>query len=146
MSDRLAGLVLSGLAVWYWVTASGFEATIGDPLGPAVFPMALAVPLGLRGLYMGLRPDPEPDWTAAMDQQQFGLALAAFVAYAYLLEPLGFVVATALGTAVMGLLLGARPWQAGATGVAAAVVLFLLFNNLLGLPLPAGVLGGLAAP
>ena len=146
MSDRLAGLVLLGLAVWYGVAASGFEAMIGDPLGPAVFPMALAIPLALLSLYMVVRPDPEPDWARGRALLRQGLALAAFVAYAYLLEPLGFVVATALGTAVMGLLLGARPWQAGATGVAAAVVLFVLFNNLLGLPLPAGVLGGLAAP
>ncbi len=146
MGDRLAGLALLGLAVWYGVVASGFEAAIGDPLGPAAFPIALAVPLALLSLYMILRPDPEPDWARGRAPVRQGLALAAFVAYAYLLEPLGFVVATALGTAVMGLLLGARPWQAGATGVAAAVALFLLFNNLLGLPLPAGVLGGLGAP
>ena len=58
-----------------------------------------------------------------------------------LLEPLGFVVSTFLAVAVLGCLLGARPWQAGGAGVAIGVVLFVLFDILLGLPLPAGVLG-----
>ena len=68
------------------------------------------------------------------------LALVALVAYAYLLEPLGFLVSTFLAVAAVGPLLGARPWQAGAAGGAIAVVLFVLFDTLLGLPLPAGVL------
>jgi putative tricarboxylic transport membrane protein len=142
VSDRLAGLVLLGLAVWYGLTARGFEAMIGDPLGPAVFPMVLAVPLGLLSLYLVARPDPEPDWARGRSLLKQGLALVAFVAYAYLLEPLGFLVATALGTAVLGALLGARPRHAAATGVATALVLFVLFDILLGLPLPAGVFGG----
>ena len=65
------------------------------------------------------------------------------MAYAYLLEPLGFIVSTFLAVMVLGWLLGARLWQAGAAGVAIAVVLFVLFDTLLGLPLPAGVLGDL---
>ena len=142
MSDRLAGLLLLGLAVWYGLTARGFEAMIGDPLGPATFPIVLAVPLGLLSLYLVARPDPEPDWARGRALLKQGLALVAFVAYAYLLEPLGFIVATLLGTALLAALLGARPRHAAATGVATALVLFVLFDILLGLPLPAGVLGG----
>ena len=47
---------------------------------------------------------------------------------------LGLVVA-------LGMLLDAKPWQAAAAGLGIAVVLFALFNNLLNLPLPTGVLG-----
>lgn len=140
MSDRLAGLVLLALAVAYGVTATGFQAMIGDPLGPAVFPLVLAIPLGVLSLYLIARPDPEPDWARGRALLKQGLALAAFVAYAYLLEPLGFVVASVLAVAALGWLLGARLWQSAAGGLAIALVLFLLFNNLLGLPLPAGVL------
>ena len=35
--------VMMALAVAYGVTASGFQAMIGDPLGPAVFPLVLAI-------------------------------------------------------------------------------------------------------
>jgi putative tricarboxylic transport membrane protein len=140
MSDRIAGLVLLALAVAYGVTASGFQAMIGDPLGPATFPLVLALPLGLLSLYLIARPDPEPGWARGRVLLKQGLTLVAFVAYAYLLEPLGFVVASILAVAALGWLLGARLWHAAAAGLAIALVLFLLFDTLLGLPLPAGVL------
>lgn len=141
MSDRLTGLALLALAVIYGVTASGYEAMIGDPLGPAVFPLVLAIPLGVFSLYLLVRPDPEPAWARGRALLRQGLALVAFVAYAYLLEPLGFIVTTVLGVMALAWLLGARLWQGGAAGLAIALVLFVLFNNLLSLPLPAGVLG-----
>jgi putative tricarboxylic transport membrane protein len=141
VSDRLTGLALLALAVAYGLAASGYQAMIGDPLGPAVFPIVLAIPLGLLSLYLIVRPDPEPDWPRGRALLKQLLALVAFVAYAYLLEPLGFLVSTFLAVLVLGWLLGARLWQAGAAGVAIAVVLFVLFDTLLGLPLPAGVLG-----
>lgn len=48
---------------------------------------------------------------------------------------------TLLAVVALGWLLGARLWQAAVAGAIIAVVLFVLFNNLLGLPLPTGVLG-----
>lgn len=141
MSDRLTGLVLLVLAVAYGITAGGYQALIGDPLGPAVFPVALAFPLGLFGMYLIARPDPEPAWPRGAALLKQIAAVAVFVAYAYLLEPLGFIVSTFLGVVVLGWLLGARLREAAAAGVAIAVVLFVLFDAVLGLPLPAGVLG-----
>jgi putative tricarboxylic transport membrane protein len=141
VSDRLTGLLLLALAVAYGVTAGGYEAIIGDPLGPAVFPIVLAIPLGLLSLCLILRPDREPAWPTGAALLKQILALVAFVAYAYLLEPLGFVVSTFVAVVVLGWLLGARLLEAGAAGVGIAVVLFVLFDTLLGLPLPAGVLG-----
>ena len=83
----------------------------------------------------------EPEWPRGRALRKQVLALIAFVAYAYLLEPLGFVASTFLAVAVLGRLLGARLWQAAAAGAAIAIVLFVLFDTLLSLPLPAGVLG-----
>jgi putative tricarboxylic transport membrane protein len=141
VSDRLAGLALLALAVAYGVTAGGYQAMIGDPLGPAVFPVALAIVLGLLSLYLIVRPDAEPDWPRGRALVKQALTVAAFVAYAWLLEPLGFLVSSFLAVVVLGWLLGARLWQAAAAGAAIAVVLFVTFDTLLGLPLPAGVLG-----
>jgi putative tricarboxylic transport membrane protein len=143
VSDRLTGLALLALAVAYGIAASGYQAMIGDPLGPAVFPMALAIVLGGLSLYLIVRPDPEPDWPKLRALLKQVLTLVAFVAYAYLLEPLGFLVSTFVAVVVLGWLLGARLLQAGAAGVAIAAVLFVLFDTVLGLPLPAGVLDAL---
>jgi putative tricarboxylic transport membrane protein len=137
------GLALLALAVAYGIAAGGYQAMIGDPLGPAVFPMALAIVLGLLSLYLIVRPDPEPDWPRGRALLKQVLTLVAFVAYAYLLEPVGFLVSTFVAVVVLGWLLGARLWQASVAGVAIAAVLFVLFDTLLGLPLPAGVLEAL---
>jgi putative tricarboxylic transport membrane protein len=141
VSDRLTGLILLALAVAYGIMASGYQAIIGDPLGPAAFPIVLAIPLGLLSVYLIIRPDREPAWPKGPALLKQSLAIVAFVAYAYLLEPLGFLVGTFLAVVVLGWLLGARLRQAGAAGVGIAVVLFVLFDNLLGLPLPSGLLG-----
>ena len=143
MSDRLTGLVLLALAVAYGIMASGYQAMIGDPLGPAVFPIALAIPLGLLSVYLIIRPDREPAWPRGPALLKQILAIVAFVAYAYLLEPLGFLVSTFLAVVALGSLLGAGLPQAGAAGVGIAVLLFVLLDTLLGLPLPGGVLGSL---
>lgn len=140
MSDRLTGVVLLALAVAYGITASGYQAMIGDPLGPAVFPVVLAIPLGLLSAYLIIRPDREPAWPKGPALLKQLLAVVAFVAYAYLLEPLGFLVSTFLAVLALGRLLGASLRQAGAAGVAISVVLFVLFDGLLGLPLPLGLL------
>jgi putative tricarboxylic transport membrane protein len=141
VSDRLTGLVLLALAVAYGITASGYQAMIGDPLGPAVFPVVLAIPLGLFGVYLIVRPNREPDWPKGPALLKQVLALVAFVAYAYVLEPLGFVVSTFLAVVALGWLLGASLYQASAAGAGIALALFVLFDSLLGLPLPPGVLG-----
>ncbi len=141
MSDRLTGVALLALALAYGIAGGGYQAMIGDPLGPAAFPVALAIALGLLSLYLIVRPDREPDWPRGRALGKQALTLVAFVAYAWVLEPLGFIVSTFLAVMVLGWLLGARLWQAGAAGVAIALVLFVAFDTLLGLPLPAGVLG-----
>lgn len=61
---------------------------IGDPLGPAVFPLVLAVPLAAFSLYLLLRPDPEPNWPWGQALLKQGFAVLALLSYAYLLEPL----------------------------------------------------------
>lgn len=140
MSDRIAGLVLLVLAVAYGFTATGFQAMIGDPLGPSVFPLVLAIPMAVFSLYLLLRPDPEPDWPRGWPLLKQAAALAVFVAYAFLIEPLGFIVTTFLAVIALGWLLGATLGQGALAGFGIAVVLFVLFHYALSLPLPTGVL------
>lgn len=63
------------------------------------------------------------------------------VAFALLLETLGFILATAGLALGVALLFGARPWLALVTGVVTSVALWALFDKLLDLPLPKGFFG-----
>lgn len=136
MSDRILGLVILGLAIWYGWTAGSYEANFGDPLGPAAFPQMLAVPAALLSLFLILRPDPDPAWAERRQGLFQVVTIAVLVAYAFFLEDLGFVLATTLAVIAMSRLLGAGWLKSAVSGVVMAVGLFVLFDTLLGLPLP----------
>lgn len=136
MSDRLTGLLIAALAIWYGWTANTFEEGFGDPVGPSAFPKLLAVPMGLFALYLVVRPDPEPAWPRGGSLVRQGAMLAALVVYPLVLEPLGFPLATALALFVMsGLLRGPRN-GAAISAVAISLGLFVTFDQILGLHLP----------
>ena len=140
MSDRLAGLVLLGAGRGLWRHGQRLQ---GDDRRSA----------GSGGLSPGARDParrvqplhdrparPRARLGARPGAAQAGAGADRLRGLRLLLEPLGFILATLLDVAVLGWLLGAKLWQSAAAGLGIALVLFLLFNNLLGLPLPAGVL------
>ena len=136
MSDRILGLIILGLAIWYGWTAGSYEASFGDPLGPAAFPQILAAPTALLSLLLILRPDPDPGWVVGGPALRQAATVAVLLAYAFFLEDLGYILATALGAITMSRLLGAGWLKSTAAGVMLAVALFVTFDTLLGLPLP----------
>lgn len=136
MGDRILGLIILGLAIWYGWTAGSYQASFGDPLGPAAFPQMLAVPTALLAVFLILRPDPDPQWGVGGQALRQVATVAVLLAYAFFLEDLGFILATALGSIAMSRLLGAGWTKSSVSGVVMAVALFVLFDTLLGLPLP----------
>lgn len=130
------GLVFLALSIWYGVTAGTYEASFGDPLGPAAFPTMLAIPAGLFSLYLIVRPDPDPDWATGGPLLRQVATLAVLIGYALFLEDLGFVLATFVAVLLQGRLLGAGWLKSAVSGAVMSVVLFGVFDGLLGLPLP----------
>lgn len=137
MTDRLVGLLLLALSIGYGVIAGSYQASFGDPLGPAAFPMIVAVPAAILSLAMALKPGPDAVWPSGRAFLAQGAALAILVGYALLLEPLGFPLATTLGVLLLARLIGASWVQGTLAGVALAALLFFVFDRLLDLPLPA---------
>jgi putative tricarboxylic transport membrane protein len=140
MSDRLAGLFFVAFSIWYGYTAQFYTQAFTDPLGPSAFPELLAVPLAVFGLYLLLRPDPDPEWVRGRPLlKQLG-TIVVLTAYAFLIEPLGFIIATLTCTIFLAASLGARWLPATVSGIASGIGFYLLFDRLLELPLPAGPL------
>jgi putative tricarboxylic transport membrane protein len=138
LSDRLAGAAAVAVALWYGWTAQSFVQGFGDPAGPAVFPTVVAVPMGVLGLVLVLRPDPDPSWGRGPVLLRQGLSLATLLAYPALLQLTGFPIATALAGAAVARVLNARWPAALTTGAVLGVGLYLLFVYGLGLMLPLG--------
>lgn len=136
LSDRIAGAVILALAAWYWWVAEGFSESFGDPVGPAAFPQMVAVPTAAFALFLILRPDPDPVWIHVPGVWRQLATVATLFAYPYLIEPLGFPAATFLAGAALSRVLGAGWLAAALTGAALGPGLYILFDPLLGLPLP----------
>lgn len=136
LSDRLAGAIVLALAVWYHRTAEGFSESFGDPVGPSAFPQMIAVPTGALALFLLVRPDPDPKWLHLPGAWRQIATLVTLLAYPTLIEPAGFPAATFLGAAALSRILGASWLGATAVGLAVGPGLWLIFDPLLGLPLP----------
>ncbi len=139
IADRILGVVLMALGLVAAWSAMQLEVPFAaDPLGPSPFPATVALVMALCGLGMVLRPVhgfSRPERLAAPP-----LLVLAMIGYALLMVPLGFMIASALMATVVALLFGARMAAAGVVGVTTAVALWLLFDKLLDLPLPKGIL------
>jgi putative tricarboxylic transport membrane protein len=136
VSDRLAGLALLLVSAGYLWAAGGYQASFGDPLGPAAFPRMIAVPAVLLSVLLIVWPGREADWAGGLRLLRQAAALGLLVGYALLLEPLGFVPATFLAIAGLAMLMAAGPVKAIAAGAVLAPGLYLIFDRLMGLPLP----------
>ncbi|MGB0385792.1 MAG: tripartite tricarboxylate transporter TctB family protein [Ardenticatenaceae bacterium] len=140
VTDRITGVLLLLFGIWYTWIGSALKAPIlGDVLGPAAFPTLLGVLLCLLSIYLIVRPDPDPDWpTDITIWIKLGLIILSFVAYAYLIKPLGFMLATTLEMIVLSYLFDGPRVKSIIASIVFSVFLFILFNNILALGLPTG--------
>lgn len=142
MSDRIVGLGLMVLAAWYGWTAGEYQAEFADPLGPSAFPQLLSPFIAGLGLWLVLRPDPDPVWPDTATLLAQGASVALMLTYALALRPVGFLISTAVLATVLTVMLGARLLPAAASGISISVGCYVLFTYALELSLPTGTLLG----
>lgn len=141
MSDRIVAVFLLALALAFGIQAWSY-VPIGftDHLGARVFPLAVAlfmIPLTLV-LFFG-RHFAET-WPSAKAWRVVILSMSVLVAYALIIEYVGFLVATTAVFIVYGLLYGTRWWKTVNAGIVASIVLYALFVWALDMYLPVGSL------
>jgi putative tricarboxylic transport membrane protein len=125
-----------------------------DPVGPRLFPiviggilillavvLAVAIPRGSVGeadAGEDVDPNTPGDWRTV------GLLVGLFVAVIVLVEPLGWVITSALMFAGAATVLGNRHYVRNIViGAVLALISFYGFYSGLGIPLPAGILDGI---
>lgn len=142
MSDRTLGAVCviasAGMA---WAARDYAAAISYEPVGPRAFPLLLAAALALGGLWLVVRPTLRGGAVfRGVPLQPTLLCAAAVLAYALLFELLGFALATAVMALPVGMAFGGSWKQSLAAGASLGLVLFLMFDKLLDVVLPTGVL------
>ena len=117
VSDRILGGACVALAAFFIWAATRIELSfISDPVGPRTFPIIIGVLVGLCGLAIMLKPDPDPEWPATGRMIEIA---AAFLSWR----------------------LGAGPLQAAIAGVTISLGIYVVFHLILGLSLARGPLG-----
>lgn len=142
MSDRILGAVCvvasAGMA---WASSDYAAAISYEPVGPRAFPLLLAGLMAAGGLWLVLRPTLRGAGVFhGVPLKPTALCAAAVLVYALLFELLGFTLATALMAVPVGLAFGGSWKQSLAGGAGLGLVLFFLFDKLLDVVLPTGVL------
>jgi putative tricarboxylic transport membrane protein len=144
VNDRVLGVAALLLAVFLTVFGWGLEAPFAyEPVGPRAFPLGLALVIGLCGAWLVYKGggDAEPNPEGA--NLRITIMAALIAAYALMFVWLGFVLANVAMVTVVGRLFGGSWVKSLTAGVVMSVAFFLLFDKLLDVVLPTGLLGGL---
>ncbi|MFK3660349.1 tripartite tricarboxylate transporter TctB family protein [Scandinavium sp. NPDC088450] len=140
MSDRIfAGiwllLCLGGLLV-AWQLHSEYSY---EPVGPRPFPLGIISLMVFCSVALLLRRPDTVEWPHHKVLQRLVVMVIVLLMYAWGFEWLGFPLATAILTAIIGMLFGATLPAAGISGVVLGLVLWYAFDRLLDVTLPLGV-------
>lgn len=149
--ELIASVTLGGAmlvaAVLILVDAARLPTT-SDAVGPGAVPLLVGVLLGAVGAVLAIRAGlrlagaPHGAPRPAGGAVRVGVMVLVLVVFAVLLPVLGFVLSSAALFAVTALLLGAPSvGRAVAYGWGLAAIVFLVFDRLIGLALPAGPWG-----
>jgi putative tricarboxylic transport membrane protein len=139
-TDRIAGIVIIVFALLYGFEATRLKAGFGSgAIGPKDFPLFLAGLMLLMGIGLLISGSSfKASWPNQKSWLDVTLVVGSFIAYAYLIVPIGFIAATTLETGLVSHRFGAKWWQALATGFGISVALYALFVWGLGVSLPIG--------
>lgn len=153
LTDVASGLLAAALGTAVALYARTFPAMPGQPVGPGLFPLVVGLGLVVFGMALivgGVRTRQSlaielDDWVRRPRLRlHFVLVVADVIFYALAVDRLGFFITAFLFLSILFLAFDVkRAWVAP---VAAAVTLAIHygFYTLLRVPLPWGILGGIA--
>ena len=139
MSDRIFAAVWIMLCVGGLLIAWQIHSEYSyEPVGPRPFPLGILGLMLLCSVAMLLRHPDTITWPARRVLQRLLVMVIILMAYAWGFELLGFPLATAILTAVIGVLFGATLPAAAISGAVLGMLLWYAFDNLLDVTLPLG--------
>ncbi len=121
--------------------------TTFSAVGPRAFPILIGIGMLLCGFWLGWQ-----TWQkqaagvkfAALDKADWktlGMTALVFLVYLLIFEPVGYLISTTLFMCVAARVLGSRAWLRDViVAVATSGVIYYLFNGLLKVGLPKGLL------
>jgi putative tricarboxylic transport membrane protein len=141
MSDRILGAVCVVASAGMAWAARDYAAAISyEPVGPRAFPLLLAGLMAVGGSWLVLRPTLRGGVFSDVPLKATAFTALAVLVYALLFEVLGFALATALMAVPVGMAFGGSWKQSLVAGAGLGFTLYFLFDKLLDVVLPTGLL------
>ena len=134
--------VCATLAVMAWPYQAAFSY---EPVGPRAYPLLMLGLMGLGLLYLAIRPTPivRKDDEPALDRETLTKIVACIgllILFAATFESLGFILSAVLVGVPMARLYGGSWLHSAVVVVAMSLLLYWLFDRMMDVPLPLGLL------
>jgi len=117
-------------------------------VGPRFFPILIGVGMILSGVWLGVQTWQKQRIGATlaeleeMDWRTWGAAALVLLLYIFVLVPLGYLIATTAFLFLQARIFGSKAWLRDViVSVGISLLVYLFFNGILKIGLPAGVLG-----
>lgn len=144
-SDAILGGGAALLGVAVFINSMSFPKMDDGTPGPSLFPQILAVLLvafGVTIVFQSMRPHTKVDRNyTTLSILKAGGVLLAIAAYILVVQKVGFLITATLILLGLMLMLGARLRVSLPAAVAIALFSLILFEKVLRVPLPPGLLG-----
>ena len=141
MSDRILGAVCVAVGAGMAWAARSYVAPISyEPVEPNSFPMLMAGLLAVCGAWLVVKPSLRGTVMTRAQLKPFAMSVLAVFIYAGLFELLGFTLATTVMALPVGMAFGGGWKKSLMGGIGIGLALYLLFDKLLDVVLPTGVL------
>ncbi|MBH3413744.1 MULTISPECIES: tripartite tricarboxylate transporter TctB family protein [Pseudomonas] len=134
--------VCAALAVMAWPYQAAFSY---EPVGPRAYPLLMLGLMSLGLLYLAIRPTPivRKDDEPALDREtliKITACVGLLIIFAATFEVLGFILSAILVGIPMARLYGGRWLNSTLVVVGMSVFLYWLFDRVMDVPLPLGLL------
>lgn len=146
--ERVFSGLLALFSLFLIYLAIGYVAPIAyDPIGPRPYPILIFSLMAFLALVITFRP---ARFTRVIDLgynnvviRNLVLCVSALIIYSLIFEPLGFIIATILMCFAIGLLFAGNPIKSFIFSVVISIALYTLFDIVLDVVLPLGILSGI---
>jgi putative tricarboxylic transport membrane protein len=140
IADRKYAIVMLVLSIIYCAAALLLDADF-DPVNEKFYPFVLSVLMIVSSIGLFIWPSPHTtSWPKGKNVIKIGITFCAILVYCFVLHKIGFIIsASVLMGICMWVFEGKWKWIVPVS-IVTAIIFYIVFDRLLGLNLPVGLL------
>ena len=141
IADRKYAIVMLVLSIIYCVAAFSLDADF-DAVNEKFYPFVLSALMILSSIGLFIWPSPHTtSWPKGRNVKKIGITFCAILAYCFALHKIGFIISASLLMGICMWVFEAKRRWITPVSIVTAISFYVVFDRLLGLNLPGGLLG-----